>query len=214
MKIIIVDDYVLFREGIAALLGTEKDIQIVGLAGSVQETVEIACDVEPDIILMDSTLLDGTGADATRKILERQPNCKVIILTTCEQDASLFDAIRSGAKGYLLKTISPQKLLASIRSVYRGESAISRSMTLRLMEELARTKASEPATDQIQDKLTPREQEVLRMLATGMNNYDISVHLFLSQNTVKHYIYRIFDKLQITNRREAARFARQNGLVN
>jgi DNA-binding NarL/FixJ family response regulator len=214
MRIIIVDDFVLFREGIVALLGTEKDIQIVGLAGSVREAIAMAGEMEPEIVLMDNDLPDGNGAEATRSILARQPNCKVIFLTTCEEDQSLFEAIRCGAKGYLSKTISPQKLLASIRAVYRGEAAISRLMTLHLMNELARTKEDVLPTTNIHKILTSREQEVLRMLASGMNNHDISVRLFLSQNTVKHYVYTIFEKLKLTNRREAVSIAHQCGLVD
>ena len=213
MRILIVDDYVLFREGVAALLRTESDIQVVGVAGSVQEAVDLARDVEPEIILMND-LHDGSSAEATRAILSNQPECKVIFLTTSKDDKSLFEAIRSGAKGYLPKTISPQKLLASIRSVYQGESAISRLMTLRLMEELARTKTPEPSPSQMLDTLTRREQEVLQMLGSGLNNHEISARLFISPNTVKHYVYTIFEKLKLTNRREAIRIARQYGLIH
>ncbi len=214
MKIIIVDDHILFREGVAAIIGAEKDIEISGLAGSVREAIELASRVGPDVILMDYDLPDGTGVDATRQILARQPGCKVIFLTVVEEDEVLIAAVRSGAKGYLLKTIHPKKLLAAMRSVVQGESAISRSMTLRLMEELARTKAPESQNERASDILTRREQDVLRVLATGLTNQEISEKLYLSTNTVKHHIHTIFDKLKITNRREAAHFARQYGLVN
>ncbi len=213
MKIVIVDDHVLFREGVAAIIGAEKDIEIAGLAGTVAEAVEIARKEQPDIILMDYDLPDGTGVDATRQILSKQPGCKVIFLTVIEEDEVLIAAIRSGAKGYLLKTIHPHKLLAAMRSVYLGESAISRSMTLLLMEELARTKAPALPNEQGLNLLTRREQDVLRVLAAGMTNQEISAKLFLSTNTVKHHIHTIFDKLKITSRREAAHFARQYGLV-
>ncbi len=213
MRILIVDNFVLFREGVAALLRTENDIQVVGLAGNVEEAIVIAREVEPEIILMND-LQDGSSAEATKAILSMQPDCKVIFLTTFDDDKSMLEAIRSGAKGYLPKTISPQKLLASIRSVYQGESAISRLMTLRLMEELARSKGPEPATSQILNTLTRREQEVLKMLGAGMNNNEISARLFISPNTVKHYVYTIFEKLKLTNRREAVTIARQHGLIN
>ncbi len=213
MKIVIVDDHVLFREGVAAIIRAEKDIEIAGLAGTVAEAIEITCREQPDIVLMDYDLPDGTGVDATRQIISAKPSCKVIFLTVIEEDEVLLTAVRSGARGYLLKTIRPQKLLAAMRSVYQGESAISRTMTLRLMEELARTRAPEPLHERVIDVLTRREQDVLRVLAAGMTNQEISAKLFLSTNTVKHHIHTIFDKLKIANRREAVHFARQYGLI-
>src|SRR5512138_3220707 len=143
MRLLIVDDHILFREGLAAIIGSEADIEICGLAGSVREAVEMAQAVRPEIILMDFGLPDGSGVDATRAILSVLPQVKIIFLTVFEEDENLFAAIRSGAKGYLLKNMRPAKLVAALRSVYQGESALSRTMTLRLMEELSRTK--EPA---------------------------------------------------------------------
>ena len=140
MKTIIVDDHVLFREGLASIISSEPDIEIAGLAGTVQEAVEMARAKKPEVILMDFSLPDGTGPEATRMILDDQPDCKVIFLTMSEEDEDLFAAIRSGASGYLLKNMRPQKLVAALRSVYRGESALSRSMTMRLMKEFSRTK--------------------------------------------------------------------------
>lgn len=147
MKLLIVDDHILFREGLAAIIGSETDIEVAGLVGTVREAVEIAQTLRPEIILMDFGLPDGTGVDATRAILAVLPETRVIFLTVSEEDENLFAAIRSGAKGYLLKNMRPAKLVAALRSVYQGESAISRTMTLRLMEELSRTKnRGAPAT--------------------------------------------------------------------
>ena len=153
IRLVIVDDHALFREGLASILRLEPDITISGLAGSVEEALEIVEEIKPEIVLMDFTLPDGTGADATSKILEIYPDCKIIFLTMSERDENLFSAIRSGAKGYLLKNLSPSKLVASIRSVKEGESAISRSMTLRLMEELSRTESSSRIGNLNLDKL-------------------------------------------------------------
>ncbi len=147
MKIIIVDDHVLFREGLAAIVRSESDFEIVGQAGTVREAIELASALKPDMILMDFGLPDGTGVDATRSILAKHPRCKIVFLTMSEDDERLFAAIRSGAKGYLLKNMRPAKLISTLRSVQQGESALSRSMTLRLMEELARTKALSPKSD-------------------------------------------------------------------
>jgi DNA-binding NarL/FixJ family response regulator len=213
MRILIVDDHVLFREGLAAITRSEPDIEIVGFAGSVKEAVESAHLLRPDIILMDFGMPDGTGADATKRILSEYPECRIIFLTMSDEDEDLFAAIRSGAKGYILKNIHPSKLVAALRSVYRGESAISRTMTLRLMEELARSDVPTRPRDPKLAKLTPRELDVLRDMATGMTNQEIATHLFLSENTVKYHVHSILDKLELPDRREASQFAREHGLI-
>jgi DNA-binding NarL/FixJ family response regulator len=212
IKLVIVDDHALFREGLASILRLEPDIEVSGLAGSVEEAVQIVRNIKPDIVLMDFTLPDGTGADATGLILDEHPLCKIVFLTMSERDENLFAAIRSGAKGYLLKNLSPSKLVASIRSVNDGESAISRSMTLRLMEELSRTKATDRAGDASLDQLTRRELEVLRELATGLTNQEIADRLYISQNTVKYHVHSILDKLNLPDRRAAAMFAKEHGI--
>jgi DNA-binding NarL/FixJ family response regulator len=210
MKIVIVDDHILFREGLAAIIRSESDIEIIGQAGSVQEAVELVKELKPDLALMDFGLPDGTGADATRAILKEHPHCKVVFLTMSEKDDDLFAAIRSGAKGYLLKNMRPTKLVSSLKSVQMGESALSRMMTLRLMEELARTK--EPPQS-LEPTLTRRELEVLRELALGLSNQDIAERLFISENTVKYHVHSILEKLNLTDRRDAALYARENRLI-
>jgi DNA-binding NarL/FixJ family response regulator len=212
MKLAIVDDHVLFREGLAAIIGAEAGIELVGLAGSVQEAVALAREAHPEIILMDFNLQDGTGVDATRQILSEQPDCKIVFLTIYEDDESLFEAIRSGAKGFLLKSMRPQKLLAAIRSVGAGEAALSRTMTARLMDELARTKDQPKLPDASLQKLSAREREVFSLLAGGANNQEIAQHLFLSENTVKHHIHSVYEKLGLSDRRDAIRFAREHGI--
>ena len=210
MKIIIVDDHILFREGLAAIIRSETDIEIIGQAGSVQEASELVRTSKPDLILMDFGLPDGTGADATRAILKEYPQCKIIFLTMSEEDEHLFAAIRSGAKGYLLKNMRPSKLISTLRSVQQGESALSRSMTLRLMEELARTKEMPRTGD---PTLTRREMEVLRELASGVSNQEIAQHLFISENTVKYHVHSILEKLNLSDRRDAAIYAREHRLI-
>jgi two-component system NarL family response regulator len=210
MKIVIVDDHILFREGLAAIIRSEPDIEIVGQAGTVQESIELARELKPDMILMDFGLPDGTGADATRAILNEHPACKIVFLTMSEEDEDLFTAVRSGAKGYLLKNMRPSKLVSSLRSVQQGESALSRSMTLRLMEELARTKESPRAADAT---LTRREMEVLQELAIGKSNQEIAQKLFISENTVKYHVHSILEKLQLSDRRDVAAYAREHGLL-
>lgn len=210
MKLIIVDDHVLFREGLAAIMRSEPDIEIAGMAGTVSEAVELVDRADADLVLMDFTLPDGTGAEATRRILAKQPDCKIIFLTMSEQDEDLFAAIRSGARGYLLKNMRPAKLINSLRSVYKGESAISRSMTLRLMEELARTKE---APRLMESALTRRELEILRELASGSSNREIASHLFISENTVKYHVHSILEKLNLSDRKDATTYAHEHGLI-
>ncbi|HBX69407.1 MAG TPA: DNA-binding response regulator [Chloroflexi bacterium] len=212
IKLVIVDDHALFREGLASILRLEPDIEVAGLAGSVQQATEMVHRLKPDIVLMDFTLPDGTGADATREVLSEHPDCKIIFLTMSESDENLFAAIRAGARGYLLKNMSPSKLVAAIRSVQQGESALSRSMTLQLMEELSRTKKPERIGDAALAKLTHRELDVLRELATGKTNQEIANKLYLSQNTVKYHVHSILDKLNLPDRRSAAKFAKEHGV--
>jgi len=210
---VIVDDHALFREGLASIIQIEPDIEVSGLAGTVQEAVEIVRKLKPDLVLMDFVLPDGTGADATRLILGEHPDCNIVFLTMSEEDENLFAAIRSGAKGYLLKNMSPSKLVTAIRSVQRGESALSRSMTLRLMEELSRTKGSEHLEVQWLEKLTQREKDVLRVLATGKSNKEIANHLYISENTVKYHVHSILEKLNLPNRKAVATFAKEHGIT-
>jgi DNA-binding NarL/FixJ family response regulator len=214
IRLLIVDDHILFREGLAAIIRGETDIEVVGFAGSVKEAVEIAHTTQPDIVLMDFGLPDGTGADATQRILSEFPACRIVFLTMSEENEDLFAAVRAGAKGYILKNIRPAKLVAALRSVYQGESALSRAMTLRLMEELARSDVPTRPRDAQLAKLTPRELDVLRLLAAGLTNQEVAGKLFLSENTVKYHVHSILEKLGFADRREASQFARERGLVN
>jgi DNA-binding NarL/FixJ family response regulator len=214
LRLVLVDDHALFLEGLASILRLEPDIEIVGLAGSVKEAVEMVHSLKPEIVLMDFSLSDGTGADATRMILDEHPECKIVFLTMSENDENLFSAIRSGAKGYLLKNMSPSKLIAAVRAVQRGESAVSRAMTLRLMEELSRTDEPDQFRDSQVETLTQRELDVLRELAKGMTNREIAERLYISKNTVKYHVHSILDKLDLPNRGEAAKFAKKHGLTD
>jgi DNA-binding NarL/FixJ family response regulator len=211
IRLVVVDDHILFREGLLAIIRSAPDIEVVGQAGNVSEAIELARAIKPDIILMDFGLPDGTGADATRAILKEHPDCKVVFLTMSEDDDNLFDAIRSGARGYLLKNLHPSKLISTLRSVQQGESALSRTMTLRVMEELSRTKKNIYPSEVT---LTHREIDVLRAIATGLSNQDIANHLFITENTVKYHVHSILDKLKLSGRKEAAAYARQHGLIN
>jgi DNA-binding NarL/FixJ family response regulator len=211
MRIIIVDDHNLFREGLATIIRQEPDIEVVGLVGTVQEAVDAVRTLKPDIVLMDFSLPDGSGADATRKIIQDHPDCRVVFMTMSDRDEDLFEAIRSGAVGYLMKNLTPSKLVDALRSVQRGESTLSSSMTLRLMREFSRTKAPEQSEDSALGKLTRREKDVLAELAAGKSNQEIAGELYISENTVKYHVHSILGKLNLRGRKEAARFAREHG---
>jgi two-component system NarL family response regulator len=214
-KILVVDDHYLFREGVISIFRATSDFQVVGSAGSVTEAIEKVRGLRPDIVLMDFSLPDGTGLEATKRILAESPDTKIVFLTVYETDENLFSAIRMGARGYMLKNVPPADLLASLRALERGEMATSRKMMSRVMEEFSRSATSStPGKESVLAKLSPREVEVLAELQTGATNFEIAQRLFLSENTVKHHIRSVLEKLGVENRREAAQIAQRLGLTS
>jgi len=213
IKILIVDDHALFREGLASLLTGQPDFTVIGEAACVQEAIVMAHNLQPDLVLMDFTLPDGTGLDATRAILGRRPGTKIVFLTVHEDDERLFAAIRSGAKGYMLKNVPVAKLLEQLRGLERNEAAILPTMTSRILVEFARTRPGQQPDHSALAQLTSRELDVLRELVQGASNREIAECLFITENTVKNHVSNILNKLDLPNRREAARYARQYGLV-
>ncbi len=212
IKLLIVDDHVVLRDGLVSLFNPQPDFEVVGEAGTVREAVDRACELEPDLVLMDIGLPDGSGVDATREILAHRPNTNIVILTLHDTDELLMDAVRSGAKGYLLKSAPAAEVIASLRALERGEPALSRQMTGRVLAELAGEKHSAHEDSSALEQLTPRELEVLGELSKGATNGKIAEHLFISVNTVKNHVHEILRKLDLKNRREATRFAIQHGL--
>ena len=208
-RMIVVDDHILFREGLISLFRTTSDFDVVGGAGSVYEAIAMARDLRPEIILMDFSMPDGTGVDATRAILAELPECKIVFLTMYESDDKLFDALRAGAKGYMPKNTPSPTLIVSLRALAQGELALSRQKMGRVVEEFSHTKKPDMAARSF-TKLSAREMDVLRELGEGASNHEIAARLFLSENTVKHHIRSIFEKLQVSNRREAAWIARNS----
>lgn len=209
-SILIVDDHVMFRDGLVSLFQSTPDFHVVDQAGSVSESVEKAFQHKPDIILMDFSLPDGTGLEATEAILDELPQCKIIFLTVFETDDNLMKAVRFGAKGYMLKNISSSSLMASLRALAQGEIAMSRKMMSRVVENSRGL--SMPPTQDLLAKLSPREIEILYELQNGASNMQIAQQLYLSENTVKHHIHSILEKLGVENRRQAGLIARQMGL--
>jgi DNA-binding NarL/FixJ family response regulator len=211
-RVIVVDDHILFREGLISLFRSASDFEVVGEAGSVQDGIEQARALQPDIVLMDFSLPDGTGLDATQAILEEFPDCKVIFLTVHETNEKLFAAIRAGAKGYLPKNVAGKNLISSLRALDRDEMALSRKMSSRIVEEFSQSSLQNTLNEEILKKLSPRELDVLCELELGVSNYEIAQRLFLSENTIKHHVRNILSKLDVKNRREAGLIARQAGL--
>jgi DNA-binding NarL/FixJ family response regulator len=213
MKVLVVDDHILFREGLVSLLSADPSFKVVGQAGSVCEAVELARTHKPDLVLMDFSLPDGDGAEASALILEDLPECDIVFLTMHDADEKLFAAIRSGAKGYLLKNVPVSKLLSALHSIEKGEAAISRSMTMRILDEFSHTVGTAQENRGLLNNLSPREIEILTEIGMGASNNEIAERLFLSVNTVKHHAHNIFSKLGLKNRREAMNFARTTRLV-
>lgn len=211
MKILLVDDHILFREGLASLLSTQVDMQVVGGANNVEESIEQARELGPDLILMDFGLPDGTGLEATEAILAEQPDTKIVFLTVHEDDKRLFAAIRSGAKGFLPKSVPVAKLLTYLRGVEQGDAAITPAMTGRILERLAQTEPRETRPHTAVANLTDREKQVLQELATGASNREIANHLVVSEQTVKNHVSHILAKLGLKSRYEAADIARSIG---
>ena len=211
-KILVVDDHTLFREGLVSLLRAQSDFVVVGEAGTVSEAVAQTQELAPDIVLMDYSLPDGTGADAAARILNIHQEVKIVFLTIHETDDILFDSIRSGAKGYLLKDLPASKLMEALRGLTRGEAPISRRMTSRILDEFSHQRPAGIGFDHAFKQLTPREVEIVTEVVNGASNSEIAANLFISVNTVKNHIHNILEKLELNDRRELAAFARQHGI--
>lgn len=212
MRILIADDHALFRGSLRSLI-TAHGLEVVGEAGDGKEAVELARRLEPDIVLMDLSMhgLDGLGA--TRLISAELPKVKVVILTASDEDAKLFEAIKSGAQGYLLKNLESREFFALLEGVGRGEPALTPVLARKLLQEFARpVQPSAPPRDP--DALTDREREVLELLVEGVtSNRKLAKRLNLSENTVKFHIRNILDKLHLHNRAQVVGFALRHGMV-
>ena len=211
IRVLLVDDHPLFRKGLASLLAMEKGFKVVGEAQDGMEAIRKARDLTPDVILMDIYMPGCDGLEATRHIKEALPNAKVVILTISEEDRTLFEAIKCGAHGYLLKKVEPKKLFEMLRGVVRGEAPISRSTAAKILKEFAE-QARREAREAPEEQLSPKEREVLVLLTEGLTNKEIGNKLGITENTVKNHLKNILDKLHVENRVQAATFALQKKL--
>ncbi len=212
MKIIICDDQAVVRDGLELLLGLEKDIQVVGCAQDGAEAVELAAYHLPDLALMDLKMPGMNGIEATRHIRARFPQVKVLVLTTYDDDEWVFDAIRAGASGYLLKDTPREKVVEAIRGTVSGRSFVDPAVAGKLLDQVA-SRQTQPAS-LLTDKLTEREADVLNLLARGLNNAEIAGQLHLSEGTVRNHVSAILEKLGVSDRTQAAVIAIQHGLGN
>jgi DNA-binding NarL/FixJ family response regulator len=216
IRTMIVDDHALFRRGLEMVLESEPDIELVGQAGDGAEAVEKAAESLPDVVLMDIRMPRSSGIEACRALKDVVPSAKIVILTISDEEEDLFDAIRAGASGYLLKDIPLDEVAATVRAVDGGQSLINPSMAGKLLTEfaaIARREQSEPPQQVPAPKLTDREMQVLKLIARGMNNRDIAKELFISENTVKNHVRNILEKLQIHSRMEAVMVAVREKLI-
>lgn len=213
MDIFLVDDHTLFREGLASLLEHEPGFRVVGQAGSVSEAVRLAPPLNPDLILMDFSLPDGNGPEATQQILDRVPQANIVFLTIHDSGDFLYSAIHSGAKGFLLKNMPVNKLVASIHALEQGELAVAPAMVKTLFESARNMPAVKTSLDNEINELTFREVEVIRELAHNSSNREIAQRLVITENTVKSHVHSILEKLCCKNRREVISYARQHGLL-
>jgi len=210
MKILLCDDQAVIRDGLEMLLNLEKDFQVVGAAQDGSEAVELASQIQPDIILMDLKMPVMNGIEATREIHAKFPNIKILVLTTYDDDEWVFDAIRAGASGYLLKDTPRQKIVEAIRGTMDGKSFVDPAVAGKLLNQVA-SKQTQP-TSVLAEKLTERELDVLRLIAKGINNGEIAKQLHLSEGTVRNHVSAILEKLGVSDRTQAAVIAIQHGI--
>jgi two-component system nitrate/nitrite response regulator NarL len=214
VRVLLVDDHLLFREGLVNILKGQPDFEIVGEAADGLEAIVKAEQLAPDLILMDVTMPVCDGLEATQKIKKILPDVTIVMLTVNDENENVFEAIRNGAQGYLLKSVSSRELLASLRGALRGEAAITRTLGGRMLKEFRRISKYATDTSTINSAiLTAREQEVLELVANGMTNKEIAEELSLSIHTVKSHMRKILTKLHLEKRQEAALYAKREGLI-
>ena len=214
LRVMVVDDHALFRRGLEMVLQGEDDLELVGEASDGAEAVEKATELMPDVVLMDVRMPKRSGIEAAGQIKDLLPHVKILMLTISDEEADLYDAIKAGASGYLLKEIPIEEVADANRSVWAGQSRISPSMASKLLTEFAAmSKASEERPQMPAPRLTDREMEVLKLVAQGLNNRDIAKELYISENTVKNHIRNILEKLHLHSRMEAVVYAVREKMI-
>ena len=212
-RVLIVDDEHLMRAGLAEILSSHPEIEVVGEAASGREAVQRAATLHPDVVLMDVRMPDLDGISATAELARAYPSAKVIILTTFEQDDYIFPSLRAGASGFLLKRTRPEDLIAAVLAVAAGDSLLSPSVTRRVIDRMASQPAVETADEARIEDLTPRENQVLGLIAEGLSNREIASRLTVEESTIRTHVKRILMKLDLRDRVHAVIFAYERGLI-
>lgn len=210
IRVLIVDDHALFRDGLRAMIEATEEIILIGEAGSGQEAISLAAELQPDVILMDIQMPGIDGVEATRQIITMSPHISILVVSMLEDDYSVFAAMRAGAKGYILKGAKHTDILRAIKVVTDGEAIFSPGIAIRLMEYFHKMQPVVPK--QVFPELSEREREVLQLISQGLKNAEIAERLYLSPKTVRNHVSNILSKLQVVDRTEAAIRAKQAGL--
>ncbi|RPJ39810.1 MAG: DNA-binding response regulator [Planctomycetaceae bacterium] len=213
LRILLADDHTLFRQGIRVGLDSRDDMEIVGEAADGLEAIALARETMPDVILMDISMPRYSGLEATRRIKREMPYVKIIILTVSDQEEDLFEAIRSGADGYMLKNLEARELFETLQIVARGNVLLSGAVAGKILKEFRQRPAPESRLAEVVDPLSERELEVLELVVAGMTNSEIAERLVISEATVKNHLKNILEKLHLRNRTEAAVYALRSGLI-
>jgi len=216
IKVLIVDDHTLFRRGLAAVMANHSDLEVVGEAADGLQGIEKTRELKPDVILMDLNMPRCSGLEAIQALQAEMPGVNVLVLTVSEMEEDLFLSVKYGARGYLLKNSEPEELVQAIHLVARGEAIVSPHMAMKLLTEFQdlTTGVQKKPAEEVNSELSPREGEVLELVAKGATNREIGDALFISENTVKTHLQNIMEKLHLANRSQAAAYAIQKGLVS
>lgn len=212
IRILLVDDQRLMRDGLRTLLELEPDLDVVGEASNGQEAVQIYVDLQPNVVLMDIRMPVMNGVEATERLCQDWPDAKIIILTTFDDDEYVFDGIRAGAKGYLLKDVSGVELATAVRAVAGGSALLGSAVAQRVLAQFAGLASAKPATA-LPEPLSDRELEILQLIAEGLSNPEIAARLFLAEGTVKNYVSNILQKTDTRDRTQAVLKAQSLGLL-
>jgi NarL family two-component system response regulator LiaR len=213
LKLLLVDDHTVFREGIGALLDLEDDMEVVGGAGGGEEALRLAADLQPDVILLDIAMPDMDGIETCRRLKSSLPNTAVLMLSAFDSEEAVTAALTAGASGFVVKTIDHQRMVEGIRAIARGEMLLSPTAADRVVQRLARTRREKEREADALQALTPREREVFRLVAQGCTNAEIAERLVLSETTVKTHVRNIRNKLNLAGKGEMRVLAAQLGLV-
>jgi DNA-binding NarL/FixJ family response regulator len=213
VRVLLVDDDELMRAGLQSVLSSDDTIEVVGEAGDGRAAAEAVRQLAPDLVLMDVRMPNMDGISATRAVLATNPDVKIVILTTFEEDEYIFGALNAGASGFLLKRTSPEELIGAIYTVAAGDSLLSPSVTRRVVERMAAEPVADGSSSKRLEELTPREREVLELLGRGLSNSEIAAALVIEETTVKTHVKRILMKLHLRDRVQAVIFAYENGVI-